>query len=49
MPGLVGPSNYPIRQVTDPKQTNGRIVNPVRYLEMGGFDSAGKWSVIGVA
>ena len=44
MPGLVGPSDYPIRKPTDVKQTNGRIVNPVRMMEIGGFDALGKWA-----
>jgi hypothetical protein len=44
MPGIVGPESYPIRKPTDPKQTNGRVVNPVRFMEMGGLDAAGKWA-----
>ena len=44
MPGIVGPADYPIRDPKDPNQTNGRNVNPVRYLEMGGLDSAAKWA-----
>lgn len=44
MPGLVGPANYPTRDPRSPKQTNGRVVNPVRYMEMGGFDAQGKWA-----
>lgn len=44
MPGIVGPKDYPIRKPDDPKQTNGRIVNPVRFMELGGFDAAGKWA-----
>ena len=43
MPGIVGPANFPIRHPEDPKQTNGRNVNPVRYIECGGLDGPGKW------
>jgi hypothetical protein len=44
VPGLVGPKDYPIRNWTDPKQTNGKVVNPVRYMEFGGLDGPGKWA-----
>ena len=44
MPGIVGPASYPIRDPRSPKQTNGRIVNPVRFMEAGGFDGAAKWA-----
>ena len=43
MPGLVGPTKYPIRDPKDPKQSNGRILNPVRYTTLGGLDGPGKW------
>ena len=29
--GIVAPSEYPIRRPTDPKLTNGKIVNGPRY------------------
>ncbi|HYV56155.1 MAG TPA: hypothetical protein VE911_01365 [Candidatus Nitrosopolaris sp.] len=43
MPGLMAPENYPNRRPTDGAQVNGRIVNPVRYAEIGGLDGPGKW------
>ncbi len=43
MAGIVAPNDYPIRDPKDPKQVNGRIVNPVRYIELGGLDGPGKW------
>ena len=42
--GIVGPGSFPIRDPKDPNQSNGRNVNPVRYPEIGGLDSAGKWT-----
>ena len=43
MPGLMAPENYPNRRPTDGNQVNGRVVNPVRYAEIGGFDGPSKW------
>lgn len=43
MPGLVGPERFPIRQPDDPSRVNGRNVNPVRYMEIGGLTGASKW------
>jgi hypothetical protein len=40
--GIVGPDQFPIRDPKSAAQKNGRILNPVRYVEMG-FDSASKW------
>jgi hypothetical protein len=42
--GIVGPAAFPIRDPKDPNQTLGRNVNPVRYPEIGGMDSAAKWA-----
>ncbi len=44
MPGIVKPQEFPIRKPTDAKQSNGRVLNPVRYMEMGGFSGSGKWA-----
>jgi len=43
MPGLLGPEKFPIRDVKDGAQVNGRIINPVGYPDMGGFTGPGKW------
>jgi hypothetical protein len=43
MPGIVAPDHYPIRRPTDAEQVNGRMVNPVRYPELGGLSGPGKW------
>lgn len=42
MPGLMAPNSYPIRDPKDPNQVVGRIVNPVRYQEIGGLTGPGK-------
>ena len=44
MPGIQAPQEFPIRKPTDPKQQNGRVLNPVRYQEMGGMSGPGKWA-----
>jgi hypothetical protein len=41
--GIVAPQSFPPRDPTDANQNNGRIVNPVRYMECGGFTGPGKW------
>ncbi|HUP07662.1 MAG TPA: hypothetical protein VMU47_10955 [Caldimonas sp.] len=38
----LAPSTAGLRQPTDPKKDNGMVVNPPRYLEMGGLDRASK-------
>lgn len=43
MANLAAPQNFPIRRVTDTHQKNGRIVNPVRMMEIGGLDAMSKW------
>jgi hypothetical protein len=43
MPGIVAPENFPIRDPRDPAQVVGRNVNPVRFMEMGGFETANRW------
>jgi hypothetical protein len=40
----MGPERFPIRDVKDGGQINGRIVNPVGYPDMGGFTGPGKWA-----
>jgi len=42
-PGIMGPASYPIRNPKDKKLDNGRMANPPRYLEYGGFDGPGKF------
>lgn len=41
--GIVAPDHFPVRQPTDANQVNGRIVNSVRYMELGGLSSASKY------
>lgn len=43
-PGIVGPESFPIRDPRDKSLSNGRILNPPRFVEFGGFDKASKWS-----
>ena len=43
MAGIVAPESFPVRKPTDPAQVHGRIVNPPRYYEMGGFTGEGKF------
>lgn len=43
MPGIQAPQEFPIRKATDPKQVNGRVVNTVRFMEMGGLSGSGKY------
>lgn len=43
MPGLVGPTKYPIRDPRDAKQTNGKILNPVRYTKLSAYTGPGAW------
>jgi hypothetical protein len=43
-PGVVQPENFPIRDPRDPLQVHGRIVNQVRYPEMGGMNGSDKWT-----
>ena len=42
-PGVIAPDQFPIRHPTDTKQSLGRMVNPPRMMEMGGWDSTNKW------
>jgi hypothetical protein len=42
-PGIVGPDSFPIRHPTNPNQQVGRMVNPPRFLEIGGLDGPSKW------
>ncbi len=43
MAGLLAPDSFPIRDPRDPKLPNGRIMNPPRYMEMGGLAKPGVW------
>ena len=43
MPGLVGPERFPIRQPDSEDRVVGRMVNPVRYPEIGGFAGPSRW------
>ena len=43
MAGIVAPKSFPVRHPTDPKQTNGRVLNPVRYMKLGGLSGPGAW------
>lgn len=42
-PGLVSPDSFPIRQPTDKSQMNGKMVNPPRYIEIGGISGSQVW------
>jgi hypothetical protein len=42
----LAPSSSGLRQPTDPKKENGQVVNPPRYVELGGLDKASKTSVM---
>jgi hypothetical protein len=43
MAGLLAPKDWPIRKPTDPNQVNGRNINPVRFMEVGGLKGPGVW------
>lgn len=43
MAGIVRPKSYPIRKITDNTQRVGRVFNPPRFPDHGGFTSASKW------
>lgn len=40
--GFLRPKSFPIRKMDDDKQMNGRIYNPKRFPDHGGFTSASK-------
>ena len=40
--GLFKPSSRGIRNATTNEKQNGRIINPPRFMELGGFSSVGK-------
>ena len=40
MAGLVKPRAFPIRKITDNEQDTGKIYNPKRFPDHGGFTSA---------
>ena len=42
--GIVAPEIFPIREPTDKNQLNGRIMNPVRYMEVGGLGNPNRWN-----
>lgn len=42
MPRFLAPSSAGLRHPTDPKKENGMVVNPPRYLEIGGLDKASR-------
>lgn len=44
MPGIVAPDRFPIRDPKDPNQVQGRVVNPVRFQEIGGLTGSSKWA-----
>jgi hypothetical protein len=43
MAGLVRPKSYPIRKVTDDKQSTAYIYQQHRFAHHGGLDSASKY------
>ena len=47
MPGLVRPRSFPIRRITDVAQRLGRILNPRRMPDHGGFTAMSKWESTG--
>ena len=42
-PGVMGPASFPIRDPRDKSMSQGRILNPPRYMERGGMTGPGKW------
>jgi len=42
--GIVAPEIYPIRDPRDKQQLVGRIMNPPRFMEVGGLGNAGRWN-----
>lgn len=44
MAGLAAPERYPVRDPKSPAQRQGRILNPVRFLQIGGLDGAAAWT-----
>jgi hypothetical protein len=42
-PGVMGPESFPIRDPRSKSLNNGRMLNPARFMEMGGLDAPGKW------
>ena len=40
--GFIKPSISKTRSPTDPRQQNGRVINPPTYLELGGLKGPGK-------
>lgn len=39
---FIRPKRFPIRKMDDNAQQNGKIYNPMRYTDHGGFSSASK-------
>jgi len=48
-PGIVAPQAFPIRNPKDKSKSNGRNINPPRYMEVGGLTGPGKWDKESVA
>lgn len=42
-PGITSPENFPIRDVMNRPQKNGRVINPVGFGEMGGSSGPSCW------
>ena len=42
-PGVMGPGSFPIRDPREKSMSNGRMVNPPRYMERGGLTGPSKW------
>ena len=42
-PGVMGPASFPIRDPRDKSMSQGRTLNPPRYMGRGGLSGPGKW------
>jgi hypothetical protein len=42
-PGVMGPESFPIRDPRDASMSQGRMLNPPRYMARGGFTGPSKW------
>lgn len=43
-PGLVSPDSFPARDPRDRKMVNGRVLNPPRFMEIGGASTQAIWT-----
>ena len=41
--GISAPGSYPVRKPTDRAQNHGRVINPPRYMQVGGLSGPDKY------